>query len=98
MWCQNKAIKGGGRLVFQVTVVVATSEVMILLGSLREREKRVRLHHSSSIAKDGKRLKSHNSSHCEPTKQKIEQKLGMVAVCAEFPKNNPLKGEKLPCL
>ena len=39
MWCQNKAIKGGGRLVFQVTVVVATSEVMILMRSLREEEK-----------------------------------------------------------
>ena len=73
MWCQNKAIKGGGRLVFQVTVVVATSEVMILLGSLREREKRVRLHHSSSssIAKDGKRLKSHNTKIGEYLRTKL---------------------------
>ena len=65
MWCQNKAIKGGGRLVFQVTVVVATPEMMILLGSLREREKRVRLHHSSSssIAKRWEKTKESQQSY-----------------------------------
>ena len=71
MWCQNKAIKGGGRLVFQVTVVVATPEMMILLGSLREREgEKLAKHHSSSssIAKRWEKTKeSQHFPHLEPS-------------------------------